>query len=288
VPDAALPDMAGASVARAWDACLALEFARVGEGTLLARRVHRGPLVVQKTLHPEGAQVCQAIVVHPPGGIAGGDRLELAIDVGDNAHAQLTTPGAAKWYRSAGAHARQHIRAQVAAGATLEWLPQETIVFDGARAELATTVTLARDAVFIGWDVVCLGRAASGERFRRGSFRQCFELVRDGVLVYTDRALLDGDDALLDSPVGLNACTMFGTFVVVAPTLPDDVVAACRRATASVEEVEIASTRLPEALVVRCRGRSAEAARSAFVRVWALVRPALVGRAALAPRIWNT
>ena len=286
VRDAA--DTTRADVERAWDARLDLGFARAGERTLLARRAHRGPLVVQKTLHPEGPRVCQAIVVHPPGGIAGGDRLALAIDVGENAHAQLTTPGAAKWYRSAGADARQSISARVAGGATLEWLPQETIIFDSARAELATKVTLARDAVFIGWDVVCLGRTASGERFRHGRFRQCFELVREGVLAYTDRAVLDGDDMLLDAPVGLNGCTMFGTFVIAAPSLADDLVAACRSATAGADELDIASTRLPEAIVVRCRGRSAEAARSAFARVWTVVRPALVGRAALAPRIWNT
>ena len=226
--------------------------------------------------------------MHPPGGIAGGDRLALTITVGASAHAQLTTPGAAKWYRSAGAGARQSVAAHVAAGATLEWLPQESIVFDGARAELATTVTLARDASFIGWDVVCLGRTASGERFRRGSFRQCFELVREDALVYTDRALLRGGDPLLDSPVGLNGCTMFGTFVVAAPALSDDLVAACRRAAAGVDEVEIAATRLPDVLVVRCRGDSSEAARRAFVHMWALVRPELAGRAVLSPRIWNT
>ena len=118
-----------------WEARLALDIARRGDRSLLARRSHSGPLVVQKALHPEGPGVCQAVVIHPPGGIAGGDRLALAIDVGERAHGQLTTPGATKWYRSTGAAARQTLDARVGTGGTLEWLPQEAIVFDGARAE---------------------------------------------------------------------------------------------------------------------------------------------------------
>ncbi len=146
---------------------------RIGEA-----RTH-GPLIVQKALHPEGAGVCQAIVVHPPGGIAGGDRLALAVDVGAHAHAQLTTPGAAKWYRSAGPVAQQTLEAHVAEDAILEWLPQEAIVFDGARAALATTITLAANATFIGWDVVCLGRTHAGERFATGALTQSLQISRE-------------------------------------------------------------------------------------------------------------
>ncbi len=117
-----------------WHGRLSLSYARVGDRTLLARRTHRGPLVVQSSLYPEGERVCQNIIVHPPAGIVGGDTLRLDIDVGEGARAQITTPGAAKWYRSSGAAARQDVASRVQAGSTLEWLPQETIVFDGAIA----------------------------------------------------------------------------------------------------------------------------------------------------------
>ena len=272
-----------------WDARLDLRFARRDERTVLVENTHRGPLVVQKSLHPEGPGVCQAIVVHPPGGIAGGDRLALSIDVERDAHAQLVTPGATKWYRTAGPFARQAINARVADGATLEWLPQETIVFDGARADVTTAVTLAGDALFVGWDVVSLGRTASGERFERGDYRQRFELVRGDALVWVERTNLAAGSPLLAAPVGLSGSPMFGTFVVAAPAIGDDLVAALRGVLPDAGTgMVVAVTRLPGILVARCRGDSPEAARAWFTALWTLARPALTGRAAVPPRIWKT
>jgi urease accessory protein len=272
-----------------WDARLALRFERRDGCSLLAQRTHRGPLVVQKALHPEGPDVCQAIVLHPPGGIAGGDRLALVVDVGSGAHAQLATPGAAKWYRSAGAPATQALTARVGAGAVLEWLPHEAVVFDGARAELATTIALAGDAVYLGWDIVCLGRTRSGERFARGRWRQRVEVVRDGVLIWTERADIAAGSALLASPVGLYGAPMFGTFVVAAPVLSDELVRACRGVAAdSAGNLAFAVTRLPGVLVARCRGESAEDARRWFTALWTVARPAVTGRVAQPLRIWST
>ena len=233
--------------------------------------------------------MCQAIVVHPPGGIAGGDRLALSIDVDSRAHAQLVTPGATKWYRTAGACARQTLTARVGAGAILEWLPHEAIVFDGARAELTMLVALAGEAVFVGWDVVTLGRTASGERFERGVYRQRFELVRDDALVWVERTNLAAGSRLLEAPVGLYGSPMFGTFVVAAPVIGDDLVVACRGVVPDPHcGIVGAVTRLPGLLVARCRGDSPEAARAWFTALWTQVRPALAGRAAVPPRIWNT
>ncbi|MEO8565991.1 MAG: urease accessory protein UreD, partial [Betaproteobacteria bacterium] len=155
-----------------WRAELRLRFERSGPRTVLAERVHAGPLRVQKSLYAEGHGVCQNIIVHPPGGIVGGDALVIDADAGRGAHAQLTTPGAAKWYRSAGEPATQHLVLRAGEAAVIEWLPRETIVYDGAIAELDSRIELAGDAVFIGWDIVCLGRTASGERFHQGSLRQ--------------------------------------------------------------------------------------------------------------------
>jgi len=272
-----------------WEARLALRFARRGDRTVLVERSHSGPLVVQKALHPEGPGVCQAIVVHPPGGIAGGDRLALSIDVAPCAHAQLATPGATKWYRTAGAFARQAFAARVDAGATLEWLPHEAIVFDGASALLSTTIALAGDALFVGWDIVCLGRTASGERFDHGVYRHRIELVRDDALIWVERTNLPAGSRLLAAPVGLYGSPMFGTLMVAAPVIADDLLVACRGiAPDGSGGITGAVTRLPGVLVARCRGDSPEAARRWFTALWAAVRPALTGRSAVPPRIWNT
>ncbi len=271
--------------ASGWDARLALAFERRGRRTVLARRAHEGPLVVQKALYPEGEGVCQAMIVHPPGGIAGGDRLALDIDVGPGAHAQLTTPGAAKWYRSAGALARSTIRARVAPGATLEWLPQETIVFDSAQATLATRITLEGDATFFGWDVVCLGRICSGERFASGRLCQMLEIVRDSALIWCERTTLDGGSRALQSGAILDGAPVFGT-CIAAGAVADGVLASCRSIARS--DGSSAVTRLPDVLVARYRGQSASAARTYFASLWRVLRPVLVGREALPPRIWST
>lgn len=269
-----------------WRAKLALEFALDGERSRLARRSHEGPLVVQKPLYPEGDAVCQCIVVHPPGGIAGGDSLEMAIDVAKGGWAQLTTPGATKWYRAAGRRATSEIRVRVAAGGTFEWLPQGAIVFDGADGTSTMRVDLARDSVFLGWDIVCLGRTASNERFERGRWRQRIDVARDDALVWSERAVLGGGDALLTSPAGLNGAPVFGTFVAMAPQLDDDLIAACRRMSAASGDAAV--TRVPHAIVARYRGDSSEAAQDYFRMLWTSVRPVLTGRAAMPPRIWKT
>jgi urease accessory protein len=275
-----------ASAGGSWQGELALAYERNGSRTVLSRRAHRGPLVVQKALYPEGDAVCQSIIVHPPAGIAGGDRLALEVAVGVGAWAQLTTPGAAKWYRSAGARAKQNLSFSVASEATLEWLPQETIVFDGAIATLETRVDLHHDARFIGWDITCLGRRLAGETFRQGDLRQEIVIARDGRRQWTERALVAGGAALLQTPVGLNGASVFGTFFAAAPLVSDDLVLACREVIC--ENGESGVTRLPGVLLARYRGTEPESARSYFSALWACTRPIMAGRQAVAPRIWNT
>lgn len=270
----------------AWRAELALEFERRGPRTVLAGRRHDGPLVVQKPLYPEGDAVCHAIVVHPPAGVAAGDELTLDAALGPAAHALLTTPGAGKWYRSSGAHASQRLAFAAGAGACLEWLPQETIVFDGARADLECEVGLAGDARYIGWEIVCLGRTGSGERFARGSLRTRTAVRRDGRLLWLERACIDGDGALLRSPAALAGEPVYGTFLAAAPEIGRDLVAACREAMPAFGDGAV--TALPGVLVGRYLGPSGEAARRYFARLWGVLRPAVAGRAAVAPRIWHT
>ncbi|MGE5615328.1 MAG: urease accessory protein UreD [Bacillota bacterium] len=276
----------GSPVAPQWRARLALAFERRGARTVLARREHEGPLVVQKALYPEGDGICHAIVVHPPGGVAGGDELTLSVDVAGDAQALLTTPGAAKWYRSLGASARQQVSLRVHEGAALEWLPQESIVFDGAIADISLDADLAPRSSLIAWDIVCLGRAASGERYERGECRLRTRVRRGGQLVWFDRAAFRGGDRVLHAPAGLDGHTVFGTMIAC---LTND--CAPHRASwreCAPAEGEGAISLVDGLLVARYRGDAAEAARRYFAELWARVREPALGVAAVAPRIWST
>jgi urease accessory protein len=261
-------------VAAGWKAELALGFERIDGRTVLARKRHDGPLVVQRALYPEGGEVCHAIVVHPPAGVAGGDELSLSVETGESAFAQLTTPGAGKWYRSAGPWAAQRLSFDVEG--TLEWLPQETIVFDGALADLSTVVRLGEEGRYLGWEILCFGRSGSGERFTRGAVRLGTRISKGGRLIWLERGRIDGGGRLMQSHAGLSGHTVCGTLVAAAPQITP------RRAEG------LAVTALPGVLVARYLGDSSEEAKQAFSRLWAALRPALLGREAREPRIWRT
>ena len=266
-----------------WHAELELAYARFGDSTRPVQRRHLGPLRVQKHLYAEGPQVCQHIIVHPPGGIAGGDRLNISASVGRDAWAQITSPGAAKWYRAAGP-AYQQLKLQVAAGATLEWLPQETIIFSAAQAELSTAIDLEGDARLFYWDVVALGRPASGERFNLGHFQAQLDIRRDGQLLWHERQRIVGADGLLDSPIGLDGQPVFATLLVTGE-IDSELLERCRSLPHAVRGD---LTQLPGLLVARCLASEALLARGWLIDVWRMLRPVLLGREAVPPRIWNT
>jgi urease accessory protein len=258
---------------QSWKASLSLGFAPQGDRSVLARREHDGPLVVQKPLYPEGGGVCHAIVVHPPGGIAGGDELALNVRCEGGSHAVLTTPGAGKWYRSAGAWARQSL--DFAVEGALEWLPRETIVFDGALAELNTSIELGEGARFIGWEIICLGRRGSGERFERGRLQLSTRIDRQERTLFIDKGEIEAGGRLMHSPAGLGGRSVFGMFIATYDG-------------GRIASHELAVTQLPGLLVGRYLGDSTEEALRAFTALWKLLRPSVCGRTAVEPRIWRT
>jgi len=264
-------------VAASWKARLSLAFERRDERTVLASRSHDGPLVVQRPLYPEGGEVCHAIVVHPPGGIAGGDQLTLDVACERGAHALLTTPGAGKWYRSGGTRAAQSLAFRVAG--TLEWLPRETILFDGALAELRTSVQLAAGARFIGWEVLCFGRRGSGEQFTRGCVSLSTRIAEAGRPIFVEQGELAGGSRLMNSPAGLGGRSVLGSFIATSAGASAELRAAVP---------ELALTEVSGLLIARYLGDSSEQALRAFTRLWTHVRPLVVGRAAVMPRIWST
>jgi urease accessory protein len=248
-------------LAASWKASLSLGFRNIDRKTVLAEKRSEGPLVVQKALYPEGPERCHAIVVHPPGGIAGGDELALEVRTESEANALLTTPGAAKWYRSAGAWAKQRLQFEVQG--SLEWLPRETIVFDGALADLRCDIALKEGARYIGWDVVCLGR------FTRGKVKIDTRISQGEKMLFIEKGEIEGGGRLMRSPAGLGGRSVLGTFIATS--------------TEKVSVEGVATTHLPGLLIGRYLGDSSEEALHAFTRLWKALRPS-----AVEPRIWAT
>ena len=268
--------------ASAWKARLELQFTATGARTLLSKR-HHGPLVVQRPFYPEGG-ICHVYLVHPPGGLVGGDQLTLQVQAQPGSHALITTPAATKFYR-AGPHpdAQMHQRLQIR-DAALEWLPQETIIFDGARATTRTVVHLRGSARFLGWEIVCLGRPANGETFRNGSLAQDFLLYQNDTPLLLDRLRLQGDSAALASTWGLGDMQAMGTLLMYPASQIDP---AALRAL-ECPQVRVALTRVQDVLLCRALAMQAEPIRALFTRMWLQLRPALLGCEAVAPRIWAT
>ena len=268
---------------KSWQARLELSFQLSGGRTILARRQHVGPLVVQRPFYPEGA-TCHVYLVHPPGGIVGGDSLSLQVDVQSGAHALLTTPAATRFYR-AGPHPRATLTQRLAVrDGDLEWLPQETIVFDGARARSTTRVDLSGEARFLGWEIACLGRPANAEVFRSGELHQDFLLYRDGQPLLLDRLRLAGASPALVGNWGLDGAQAMGTLMMYPARDPD--LESLRALTG--RGTRHAISIVDEVLVCRALAREAESLRQLFSLMWLALRESLLGLTAVAPRIWAT
>ncbi len=265
-----------------WQAKLDLQFASLDTRTYLARRSHIGPLMVQRPFYPEGG-VCHCYVIHPPGGVVGGDQLQINVDAGAGAHALITTPAAGKFYRSAGAWARQTqtIRAQQA---IVEWLPQENIFFGEAHARIDTRVELDLDSKFLGWEMSCYGRPACDDAFTAGRVTQSFQLLRDSQPLFIDRLHLDGAGPVRHARWG------FGGFGVLATLIafPASDAALQLARTITIESGMLTATRVDDVLVCRCLATHMYVAKDAFMKLWCALRPLLLNREAIAPRVWAT
>ncbi|MBI5041093.1 MAG: urease accessory protein UreD [Gammaproteobacteria bacterium] len=259
--------------------------------TVVAARRHLGPLNIQRAFYPE-AEVAHIYLLHPPGGVVGGDELYIDVEVQAGAHALITTPASGKLYRSAGRQARLQQVLRVASGATLEWLPQETIVYSGAQAQMSTRVELHSGSRFIGWEMLCLGRPACHETFTRGHLLQRFELWRDNQPIWVERSRFEGGAHSLTADWGMRHKPLAATLVA---TVNDAALVERIRETAMPAadyeldaDAYFSVTQLDEVLVCRYLGTQAQQAQVCLGRAWAEIRRCLLGREPCAPRIWNT
>ncbi|MFK5914270.1 MAG: urease accessory protein UreD [Woeseiaceae bacterium] len=276
-------------IKRSWVAELNLGFEHDGRRTIIKNRKHFGPLVIQKPFYPEG-EVCHVYLLHPPGGIVGGDELHLNIKVENNGHALVTTPAATKFYSGNGFLAEQKQNIKVSADSCMEWLPQETIFFSGCEAKTSTIVHLEGDAKYIGWELICLGRPACDEAFEKGSCTQHVEVWRDNNPLVIERSRLQGGDELLDAMWGMQGYVVMATLIA---THVDKLVLQYVREEIEKQNLEsktirISCTLIGDILICRVLAHQIEVARNNLVVVWKIIRPHIMQRQAVIPRIWNT
>ena len=274
-----------------WQGSLALRY-RSEAGRTGVHDRHDGPLRVLKSFHPEGAGVCHSVLVHPPGGIVGGDALAIEIGLEPGAHALVTTPGATRFYRSLGELATQSLAVRGEAGSRLEWLPLETLAYSGCIAENRARFELAPGAEMIGWDVTALGLPASGQPFVAGRFTQSIEITGR----WRERGTVRGDaPALLDSPLGWAgertlATLWFAAGEAIEPARRERLVDAARAACDAHPLAARSGTTAvdPGVIVVRVLAPRVEPAMALLASVWRAWRPLAWGLEASPPRVWRT
>jgi urease accessory protein len=273
-----------------WPARLVLAASRDGAGATRVHARHDGPLRLLKTLYPEGNAVAHAVLVHPPGGLVGGDRLDIAIDVQAGAHLLVTTPAATRFYRSIAGEAAQVVQARVGEGARLEWLPQETLAYPACVARNEVRLSLAPGASLFATEVLGLGLPAAGQAFDTGRLLQHLEIEGQ----WLDRGWLDATDkALLDGPCGLAGHRVLGTlaYAQASPLADAETLLTDSRALLADQALSgvthLAGPR-GAVLLVRVLGDEVESVTVALRRVRALWRERLWGLPAGDPRIWAT
>lgn len=274
-----------------WTGHLRIDYTRDGDRTIALDR-HEGPLRVLQRLYPEGPGVCHHVLVHPPGGVVGGDVLAFDAHLATGTHALITTPGATRFYRTTGEPALQASTCTVDDGARLEWLPLEAIAYSGCDAENRMRFTLAPGAEMMGWDVVALGLPATGAAFERGRFRQHLELPG----AWLERATIAAEDTLLlDSPLGMAghrvlATLWFAAGQALAADRRDALLDAARQAGDAHALAATAGATAPQpgVVVLRVLAPRVEPALQLLTAVWAAWRGVAWQMAAPVPRIWRT
>jgi urease accessory protein len=274
----------------AWQANLALDYRLNGVRTVLHHE-HDGPLRILKSLYPEGDAVCHNVIVHPPGGLVGGDTLDIRVRVGEGAHGLISTPGATRFYASDAQATTQRVELTLEAGARLEWLPLEAIAYPGCQAHNQWRATLRPGAELLAWDVTALGLPNAGQAFTHGCFDQRLEIPG----LWLEQGRIDAaDQRLLDSPLGLAGLRCMGTLILAAGSdigrdRREALLGAVREVLAGAPAGVRAGATCPDPkmLVVRAAAPVVEPLMACLQSVWGALRPVAWGLTGTPPRIWR-
>lgn len=285
----------------AWLASLSLEFSLTTSGSQLTSTKRKGPLTVQKAFYPEGRDCAHIYLLHPPAGIVSGDELRINIQVNEQAHSLVTTPGANRFYRAredrsiGDSKQVQQCELFLAEQAKCENFPLETIVYEGADGINTVDVHLKNDSAYLGWDITCLGLPRSGHFFKNGSYTQLNRVYCEDTLIYHDRIAIKPDNQIHQHIAGLNNHSVFATFIAYAPagkiTNADNkaLVAQLRECmTEANAEHKISISQIRQLLVIRYLGKHAEECKALFIQLWQKIRPLYLNKEVNIPRIWHT
>ena len=273
-----------------WHASLKLDYTLESERSV-ARYLHQGPLRILQSLYPEGDAVCHNVLVHPPSGLVGGDTLDMQVTVGEGAHGLVTTPGATRFYRSEAGLATQQVHARVEADARLEWLPLETIAYNGCDGLNRAVFELAPGAEMMTWDITALGLPAADLPFAQGTFRQHLEIPG----VWLERGTIDATDTrLMNSPLGLAGQRCMATLLFAAGSTisseRSDRALACARELLESSPLRLtagATSPHKQVIVLRVLSPVTEPAMQLLRQVWAAWRHEMWGMSGTVPRLWN-
>jgi urease accessory protein len=274
----------------AWRADLKLDYTLESQRTVV-RYLHQGPLRILQSLYPEGDQICHNVLVHPPGGLVGGDTLDIQVTVGEGAHGLISTPSATRFYKSGGKPALQQVTATLAPHTRLEWLPLEAIAYNDCEATNRAIFNLASTAELITWDVTALGLPSSDMAFTQGHFQQHIEITG----VWLERGNLRGEDTRwLNSPLGMAGQKCLASLVFASGS-PIQTQRATQALEAARGVIESHPLRLqagitfahPQVIVLRVMSPLVEPSMDLLKKVWAVWRHTLWALPSTPPRIWS-
>jgi len=237
---------------------------------------------------PEPDDPAMLVLLTTSGGLAGGDRMQVGVTLDPGASVMVLAQAAEKIYRAAEADADTELlqSLRVGAGAWAEWLPQETILFDGARFRRSLNIDLAAGARLLLGDLLVYGRTARGERWQQGRLHDRWDLRRDGRLVWTERQSLQDDiPAILDAPAGFDGAVAQGMILYAAPDALTDALAERLRGALAEPDVRVGLTRLDGFVLLRLLSRNPQSARHSFGQAWSILRHQAGWPAGL-PRLW--
>ncbi|OKH18852.1 urease accessory protein [Hydrococcus rivularis NIES-593] len=271
-----------------WHGSLDLVYSCERDTTYLTHALVKAPLKVQRPFYPEGKSICHSVILHTAGGIVEGDSLAQTIRLRENANTLITTATAGKVYRSNGKLAKQIIRFEIESGACLEWVPQETIIFNGAIYQQDLRVELAPGASWLGWEITRFGRSARGEKFLQGNWQSHTEIWQQERPLLIDRQWLPAGEAIVNSSLGLAGQPIVASLIWIGKPVSQNIIEQAQTLWSNKQysgEAGVTQTQA-RGLLCRYRGSSTADVRNWFTEVWQLLRLSLMKRSVIKPRVW--